>query len=72
MFRCQCADYLVKGNICKHIHLLACYMLQSKENNEGQRRKQSAEIRQNLIKYACENKLEVQDDQMILKMNWSH
>ena len=62
MFRCQCADYLVKGNICKHIYLLPRYMLQSGENNEGQHREESAEIKQNLTKYDCENKLEVQDE----------
>ena len=67
MFRCQCAAYLIKGNICKHIPLLARYMLQSKENSEGQHRQQSAEIRQNLIKYACENKLEVQDESNVSK-----
>ena len=62
MFRCQCVDYLIKGNICKHIHLLSRYMLQSVENNEGQHREESAEVRQNLTKYDCENKLEVQDE----------
>ena len=62
MFRFQCADYLIKGNIYKHIHLLSRYMLQSEENNEGQHREESAEIRLNLTKYDCENKLEVQDE----------
>ena len=60
MFRCQCVDYLKKGNICKHIHLLSCYMLQSEENNEGQHTEESAHVRQNLTKCDCENKLEVQ------------
>ena len=62
MFRCQCADYLMKGNICKHIHLLSRYTLQSEENNKGQYREESADVRQNLTKYDCENKLEVQDE----------
>ena len=62
MFRCQCADYLIKCNICKYIHLLSRYMLQSEENNEGQHREESAEVRLNLKKYDCEKKLEVQDE----------
>ena len=62
MFRCQCADYLVKGNICTHIHALSRYMLQSEENNEGQYRQEGAEVRQNLTKYDCEKNLEKQDD----------
>ena len=70
MFRCQCTDYLVKGNICKHIHLLSPYMLQSEENNEGQHSEESAEIKQNLTKYDFENKFEVQDEPNDSKMNW--
>ena len=62
MFRCQCADYLVKGNICKHIHALSRYMLQPEENNEGHYRQEGAEVRQNLTKYDCEKNLEKQDD----------
>ena len=62
MFRCQYADYLIKGNICKYIQLLSRYILQSEENNERQHRKESTEIRQSLTKYGCENKLEVQDE----------
>ena len=61
MFRCQCADYLVNGNICEDIYLLSRYMLQSEENNKGQHREESAEIKQNLTKHDCENKLELQD-----------
>ena len=37
-------------------------MLQSEENNEGLHRGESAEVRQNLTKYDCENKLEVQNE----------
>ena len=37
-------------------------MLESEKNNEGQHREESAEIRQNLRKYDCENKLKVQDE----------
>ena len=37
-------------------------MLQSEENNEGLHRGESVEVRQNLTKYDCENKLEVQNE----------
>ena len=37
-------------------------MVQSEENNKGQHREESAKVRQNLTKYGCENKLEVQDE----------
>ena len=70
MLRCQCADYLLKGNICKHIYLLFRYILQSEENNEGQHREGSAKVRHNLTKYDFENKLEVQDESNDSKMNW--
>ena len=46
----------------QHTHLLSRYILQSEENNESQHREESTEIRQNLTKYDCENKLEVQDE----------
>ena len=46
----------------QHTHLLSRYIPQSEENNESQHREESTEIRQNLTKYDCENKLEVQDE----------
>ena len=45
IFRCQCTDYRIKGKNCKHIQLLSRYMLQSEENNEGEHREESVEVK---------------------------
>ena len=67
MLRYQCANYLIKGNICKHIHVHSRNMLQPQKNNGSQHREESAEVKQNMT---VKTNLKCRMNQMILKMNW--
>ena len=60
MFSCECMDYVIYNNICKHIHLLSWYIAQNTEMVDDRKEvhvKQNTEVEINILgQFVCEKK----------------